>query len=124
MVFPRVHYKKLSAVFVLMPVFPSALAAGQLQSMGTGLHGSLLLPSVLRAQVLINRDHPRGKKVASLSSDPEDEGTLNSFPEPDPCGYEGRKNKSEDKAALQKALLQIPRTLGGWGGKRHVSKSF
>lgn len=92
--------------------------------MGTGLHGSLLLPSVLRAQVLITRDHLRGKKVASLSSDPEDEATLDSFPEPDPRGYEGSNNEIEDKAALQKALFQIPRTLGGWGGKRHVSKSF
>lgn len=77
------------------------------------------------AQVLISGKHPSEKKVTMLPSDPEGRHhhMKASFSEPDPCNEES-SSKSEDKKALQKALFWIPRTLDGWGERRHVFKCF
>lgn len=81
-------------------MFPPALAADRLQSLDIDPIGSLLLASMLRAKVFNNRDHLRGKKATPLPSDPEDEGTLDSFPEPDPCGYQRSTKGSSESPVL------------------------
>lgn len=81
-------------------MFPSALTAGHLQSLDIDSHGSLLLASMLRAKVFNNRDHLRGMKATPLPSDPEDEGPLDAFPEPDPCGYQGSTKGSSERPGL------------------------
>lgn len=69
----RVHEKKYwCCLSFSIRFFPLAPAAGHHRSLGTSLPGSfLLLPSMLRAEVLTSREHTREKKVTMVFSDPE-----------------------------------------------------